>query len=444
MLIVTEVPGDLQERNLNSGDAWRYLSGARIVAVDPDKPSAVKILSGDFYSACSPMVSSDGKLMLFAAQQKQEDTWQIWEMDLTKRKSRKITALKENCTDPVLMPSGRVVFSRQTPIDSLHTGHALFSCDGSGADLRQLTFHPHANFATRVLQDGRLLTISKQLYPGEADPMLMVLRPDGTKADLFYKNSGGTAFLSGVSEAPDGNIYFIETDSANSHHGNLVSIRYNRPLHTLVNFSKGINGDFNALTAKASDKLLVSYRSSHAEPYAIYEFDPAAKSLGKKVYGSAGFQVTDVVWVEEQERPRKLPSEVDMGVKTGLLMCQDINVTGMSLPGTFTSGRKAVMIEILGIDSTLGVVTVEKDGSFYLKVAADMPFQIRTLDEKGNIVQEACDWLWVRPNERRGCVGCHEDPELVPDNVVPMAVKKDPVGVPVNVSGIGEKEVELE
>jgi hypothetical protein len=52
--------------------------------------------------------------------------------------------------------------------------------------------------------------------------------------------------------------------------------------------------------------------------------------------------------------------------------------------------------------------------------------------------------MWLRPNERRGCVGCHEDHELVPDNRVPLSVKKPPVKIPVHVVKVKEKTVELE
>ena len=91
----------------------------------------------------------------------------------------------------------------------------------------------------------------------------------------------------------------------------------------------------------------------------------------------------------------------------------------------------------------MGVVKVAKDGSFYLKVIADRPFQIRTLDENGKVVNSGA-WLWLRPNERRGCIGCHENRELAPENNVPLAVKRDPVNIPVQASEIVEKEVELE
>ena len=41
---------------------------------------------------------------------------------------------------------------------------------------------------------------------------------------------------------------------------------------------------------------------------------------------------------------------------------------------------KASRIEIVGIDSSLGIVDVEEDGSFYLKIIADKPFRIQTVD----------------------------------------------------------------
>jgi hypothetical protein len=152
----------------------------------------------------------------------------------------------------------------------------------------------------------------------------------------------------------------------------------------------------------------------------------------------------DVVVVEERIRPKKLPSEVDMGVKTGLLLCQDINILDPQFRFTTMLNKKATRIELLGLNSSLGTVTVEEDGSFYLKAMADTPFRIQTLDENGKIVNGPCSWIWLRPNERRGCIGCHEDHELAPENNVPYSVRKDPVIIPVHITEVTEKEVELE
>jgi hypothetical protein len=343
-----------------------------------------------------------------------------------------------------MLPTGRVVFSKIAPDDTSVAGHALYSCKTDGTDLKQITFHPHANFATMVLRDGRLLTITRQLYPVLADPMYMVMRPDGTKADQFYKGTRGASLICRGQETPDGRILFVETDSVDPERGDVVSISYNRPLYTRVNHTAGIEGSFRTVLQMKSGKFLVSYRKTKSEIYSLYEFDPVSNAVGELVYGKAKNNVVDALLVEKQVRPKKLPSEVDTGVKTGLLLCQNMQITGMGLTERNSKVMKAGKIEIMGMDSTMGVVQAEEDGSFYLKVTADTPFQIRTLDGDGHTTGESCSWIWLRPNERRGCIGCHEDPELVPENNVPLAVKKDPVTVPVHISEIREKEVELE
>jgi len=189
---------------------------------------------------------------------------------------------------------------------------------------------------------------------------------------------------------------------------------------------------------------LVSCRKQGTEHFALYEFDPAKKSLGQEIKSEPGYDVLDAVLVEEYPRPKKLPSEVDLQVKTGLLLCQDINFLNTHGKNNLSVINKAGKIEVIGVDTTYGVVEVEEDGSFQLKVMADTPFRIRTLDKDGNVVGGPCSWLWLRPNERRGCIGCHEDPELVPDNIVSLAVKKPPVIIPVHITDIKEKIVELE
>ena len=142
-------------------------------------------------------------------------------------------------------------------------------------------------------------------------------------------------------------------------------------------------------------------------------------------------------------RPRKLPSEVNAVITTGLIMCQDVNVDDNPINFSGTMLRKISKVEIMGSDSSLGVFKPSGDGSFYLKVVADKPFQIRTLDEEGKVIRK-CDWIWLRPNERRGCVGCHEDQDVVPDNRIPLAVKKAPIGIPVHVNKIKDKMIDTE
>ena len=113
---------------------------------------------------------------------------------------------------------------------------------------------------------------------------------------------------------------------------------------------------------------------------------------------------------------------------TGLLLCQDIHLSRI----VDASDKKSNLVQVWGRDGLMGEVQAEEDGSFYLKIAADIPIQIRNVDRDGKTIRGPSAWIWLRPNERRGCVGCHADPELVPENRVPMAVNKPPVEIPAN------------
>jgi hypothetical protein len=64
----------------------------------------------------------------------------------------------------------------------------------------------------------------------------------------------------------------------------------------------------------------------------------------------------------------------------------------------------------------LGEANVEPDGSFYVNVAGDVPFYLQALDQHGRALQTMRAWMWVRAGDQRGCIGCHEDKELAPEN----------------------------
>ena len=87
---------------------------------------------------------------------------------------------------------------------------------------------------------------------------------------------------------------------------------------------------------------------------------------------------------------------------------------------------KTAKVQVLGMKEILGEAPVEEDGSFYLEVEPDRPIRFQTINEKGEVLRGPSSWMWVRPNERRGCVGCHQDREISPGNVVPLAVEKAP------------------
>jgi hypothetical protein len=78
-------------------------------------------------------------------------------------------------------------------------------------------------------------------------------------------------------------------------------------------------------------------------------------------------------------------------------------------------------------ERVLGGAPLAEDGSFHLRLPPDTPLRVELLDAAGAVVAAERDPIWMRPNEVRGCVGCHDDPQTGPPNVRPAAVARDPV-----------------
>ena len=417
---------------------------SEIVAIDPGKSDvSPKLLTSSFFSARSPEISYDGQFMIFAGKKTEVDPWQIWETDLGNLKTRQLTKIKDDCTDPAYLPLGRFLFTRHSTIDSLKATESIFTGNLDGTDTKRITYNPKSYSASHVLSDGRILTIGVQEFPVTGDQKYIVMRPDGTKAELFYKSDSGNELSGRGVETLDGRIIFIESEKKNPAKGCLISVSYNRPLHSRINLSSGTDGDFHAVFPQHSGTLLVSYRSATDGRFGLYEFDQVNKSLGKPLYKSNDFDVLEVVEATRHNRPKKLPSEVNTVIKTGLILCQNVNAEFDTMKISGAIRKNISKVEIMGTDSSLGIFRPAADGSFYLKVIANKPIQIRTLDEEGKIISK-CDWIWLCHNERRGCVGCHEDQDMVPDNYVPLAVKKAPVGIPIHINKIKDKMIDTE
>jgi len=439
MILFTKVPIDNFDNNKE--EITHKYPGAQIVAVNPDNPDKSEIiLTTGFYSACSPGISYDAKHILFLAQQNEKDSWQIWEMDLGKRTSKKITDFNESCSGPAYLPGDRLVFSRQIPGSDKGSDMALFTMNLDGSNISQITFHPHFDYSSTILRDGRILTLTKQLYPISGDMMYLAMRPNGTKAELFYKGADSCFLNNRAYETMDGCVYFIEWEQGRFNNGDIVSVHQNRPLFSKVNYTSEITGGFHSVFPIRSGDLIVSYHPSETDPIAIYRFSVQEKSLGESVFSYSNYHILEPVLVEAYTRPRNLPDEVNRKESTGLLFCQDINVTAMQHDTNLLFFSKATKIEVLGINKSLGIVPVEEDGSFYLEVIADTPVRLQTLNENDEILNGPSGWIWLRPNERRGCVGCHEDHELSPENKVPLSVKKPPVYIPAELSELTNKE----
>ncbi|WP_157961133.1 HzsA-related protein [Lutibacter citreus] len=438
-IIFTQVKGDLTESSLKNINCNNYFSKSSIAAINPVKGNeSLKILTKDFYSACAPKISFDGALMIFSAQKNKGDKWQIWQLDLSNLKFQQLVFSEQNCIDPNYLPTGQIVFSKYVLSNAENGGYALFTCNFDGSELHQITFNPHSYFSSIVLKDGRLLAISKQYFPEDKKGVLMISRPDGSKQDVFYKSSNTYNLISIGCETDKGEILFIEQNTSTEEY-RIVSVNYSNPLNTRVELSKTIKGSFHFVNSKNDTEFVTSFKPSSNDRYGIYEYNSIKNAIEKEIYTNSDFNIIDVVLVEKRELPRKLPSEINLNKNTALMVCQNANLTDIETIEN-TDNYKSNKIEFIGIDKSIGTINLEDDGSFYVKMLADVPFRVQTLNSEGDIVNGPSSWIYLRPNERRGCVGCHENKGLVPDNIQPLSVRKFPIVLPSQENKINAKK----
>lgn len=397
------------------------LEGARLVLFNPDRDGneSTDILP-DFASAASPSMSHEGRFLFFQGQKMKDDPWQIWVMDLKKGRVSQVTHVKENCTHPASLPDGNVVFSRESSVKGTRVLD-LWKCKMDGCCMTQLTFTPSENTLPHVLWEGRILYSYTQVYPVEKEPRLMIMRPDGTKSELYSPGCCETWPQSGGTGSPDGHIYFIGTG------GRLCRVLNRRPLHTFENLSGDGEGRFASVTPLQDSTCLVSYLPPDGDLYGIYRLDPVTGEEPELLF-SAGHSLVDPILVSSVDpRPRILPSPVNPENPTAELMIQNINHSMLTAHPGLAGDSLADRIRISPMDGEPAVVESKKDGSVYLKMNSDTPFRIETLNTRGEVVRGPSGWIYLRPGERRACTGCHADPELAPRNLQPLAVKEGPV-----------------
>ena len=139
-----------------------------------------------------------------------------------------------------------------------------------------------------------------------------------------------------------------------------------------------------------------------------------------------GYHVIDSIHVAPRPLPPVSTSVVKPQMDYGWLLCLDARLTDLNAD----LGR-AHSVRVVDSKSgkALGVEPIARDGSFYLKVPADRLLRLELLDDQGRTVVRQRDGIWVRPNEHRGCEGCHESRYLSPENRSPLALEQGPESV---------------
>jgi Hydrazine synthase alpha subunit middle domain len=436
--VFTQAPFDARRHGVRPGRSLlegAAAEGSRIVLLAGRGAPAV--LTPEFAAAADPSVSFDGTRILFAGKRTAQDKWDIWEMDRNGGNKRQITRELGNCREPEYLALSSITppdfddkvrwitfisdaaGSRQEGKTDLATSLYVTNLEpirGRNSVVWRTTFNLSSDFSPTVLQDGRVLFTSRQKYKDSPEKFpLLAANWDGTGLNLFCGTGQGARFKTMACEMPDRTLVFVESDNPSDAGGRLARVSYRRPLHSYELLSRGI-GQYLYPHQSPDGTLVVSF-STGKESYGIYSFDVAKGLPGKPVFHDPKWESLDAHAVAQQPEPQGLISAVVDSLAWGHLHC--MSVYESDIP-EIKAIRKGAVTRVRFVEG----VPVEPDGSFFVEVPADTPFLMQLLDDKGNVLGAMPRWMWVRRGTSRGCIGCHENKELAPENRASDAVRK--------------------
>jgi len=435
--VVVEQPVDVETLWALQG---RCVSGSRLVRLSAD--GVATVLTSGFDGACDPAVSFDGREILFSGRELATDRWQIWRMVLDSEQAVALTDYPGGAFSPLWVgslfhlddqaPTRRIAYlaggSDGRPLSALHTANL------DGSDELRISYAPGVDLAPDVLPNGRIL------YPSVAlnnDPRitLMGLNIDGTDLAVYVDPHDSPPFPHAVRVGPDGSVYFIESDVTIAGGGALVSVLLRRPLRTRKVLATTDDGLFLDPAPLSDGTLLASFQARSSDGYELVRVDPETGHIIETVHRRDGMHVLDAHEIAPRPVVPGRSTVVDTSKTTGVFFCLSSHITDRPTLAHLRDGggsRLRVIEHHIGDDPSirervLGEAPIEADGSFHIEVPARTPVRFQVLDEEGATIGEQRSWTWVMPREWRGCIGCHENREMVAPNVLAEAVVKPAV-----------------
>ena len=411
--------------------------GARLVLLGPD--GATRVLSSGFHSAADPEVSFDGRRVLFAGKKTASDNWNIYEMETGGTGFRQITRGLGDCRGPAYQSSFYVLDGQpwyQITFVSAASGelneHAavpatsLYSIKLDGSSVRRLTFNPSSSLDPHMLPDGRVL------FAAWDRPQRMALfgvHLDGTDFALFSAQEGRS--IKRMPCVTTGRlVVFVETDKLPGDGGGcLSSVSLRRNLHSYRRITAEKDGLFHSPSPLPDGSILVSRRPSGAAgTHGICRLEPATGRF-ELLFDDPDHHDVQAKLIHPRSEPDGHSSVVDEKDPTGKLYCLNVYTSDVEMPAG--AARRLRVLEGLprragqagGLPHTrfLGEIDLDDDGSFNIQAPANIPIRLQVLDSSGMALRSS-SWIWVKNHENRGCIGCHEDRELTPENVLAKAL----------------------
>lgn len=415
----------------------------------------------------SPSAAFDGKSIFVSMAYDGDPFFHIYRLPAEGGSPQRLTDGPFHDIDPAELPDGRIVFT-STRIGRFEEYHnppsrSLFVMNADGSEIRPLTHTIIFDNEPEILADGRIIFIRSDNFfdRGKVETLLHAVHPDGSEGYTEFGLENGPeyggrlrAYLCGSpAPMPDGRLAFLS--------GPGITVgRLGYPAGYLQHFSLEA-GDVAALPdgrlictmprrvpleiTVGKEKKTIQDLSYEKIGVLDPESQPPTLTI---IHESARGPLHSPVFLGSRQRPPRLAEKIDPErdagkPATGVLFCQNArftknNTAGWSHvrairvlagQGLTTRSSHSYIVHAGNETVELGTVPLAPDGSFAVEVPADTPVALQAVDAEGRSELNEMSWIYVRPGERRGCVGCHHARQATPllDSAMPLALKTVPL-----------------
>jgi HEAT repeat protein len=400
----------------------------------------------------TPTASFDGSSIFFSMARDNDPFYHIYRVPTAGGPAVQLTRGPFHDIDPAELPNGQIVFT-STRIGYFEEYHnpparSLFTMRADGGEIRPLTHTFIFDNEPRVMADGRILFIRSDNFfdRGKVETLLHAIHPDGTEGYTEFGLDIGPDYGSRLrafncgspAPMPDGRVAFVtgstivigapgsaarDQQVVRLEAGDVAALPDNRLLCTLPRkqpFETTVRGKKRVVQDYSYEKIAI--------------LDPQSKTPDLVVlFDSPGSPLHSPVAVVARPRPPLLAEKVNrenaFNLKgTGVLFCQNARFTKNTTAGwphvramRVLAGKGLTMrsshsyIVHAGSEVVeLGTVPLAPDGSFAVEVPADTAIAFQAVDAEGRSELNEMSWIFVRPGETRGCVGCHQPRQASP------------------------------
>jgi HEAT repeat protein len=434
--------------------------GRKLFALTPARPDMTPrvLLDAGRGGLGSPSVSFDGRWIYLAMAREGEGFFHIHRLSRDGQDLQRLTDGPFHDIDPAELPDGRIVFT-STRIGTFEEYHnppsrALFVMNASGGEIRPLTHTFVFDNEPRVLADGRILFIRSDNFfgRGKVETLLHAMHPDGTLGYTEFGLDLGPEYGSRLrafnvgspAPLPDGRVAFVTGSSITLGRPG-EAMRDWRQLRVEASDVAALpDGRLLCVVPGGSPADLEKKQAKRRNPHYPYEklalIDPnQSGNRAVIVFDSPGEAIHSPVYLGARPLPPLLaqkpaPSPADAARATGVFYCQNVRFTKNTTAGwphvravRVLAGKGLTVrsshsyIVHAGSEVTeLGTVPLAPDGSFAVEVPADTAIAFQAVDAEGRSELNTMSWIYVRPGETRGCVGCHQPREATPPSAPAM------------------------